>query len=524
MKFLNFPQKIRQHLFPSCKKPLMFRKIFSSRHLRLMLVTCFLLAACSQTQPRKVSSIQELLAALKDLDEERGMRNGFFSFSMKQVKNDETLINHNADKSVVIASNMKVVTTAAALDILGENFTFPTRLEYDGMLANGILNGNLYVTGGGDPTLGSRRVTGSLGADEIMDVWVKKVKALGIRQINGNVIGDADFFEENATPEGWTWGDMGNYYGAASFGLNFNDNLYRLTFKSAKESGMPTQIARMEPQISDLSITSNVKTGTPESGDNAYIHGSMYGNYQFIEGTIPSGIPEFSIKGAVPDPPKMCVQVLSQYLTRSRIGITGTATTTRLTRRAGKPVNTDRKLIYIHNSPTLKEIVYQTNLYSMNLYAETLMKMAGKKVYQDGSTSSGVNAIRTHWFEKGIKNAGFFMRDGSGLSRSNATTTSQLTDILLYTSKQNFFGTFYNSLPVAGASGTMAPLCRGTIAAGNVRAKTGTIDRVKSYTGYFRSQSGELYAFSLVANDYEMSGDILQEKVEKVMTLMASLP
>jgi D-alanyl-D-alanine carboxypeptidase/D-alanyl-D-alanine-endopeptidase (penicillin-binding protein 4) len=480
--------------------------------------------SCSQIQPKKTTSIQELLQALKELDEERGMRTGLFSFSLKEVASEETLINHNADKSVVIASNMKVVSTAAALDILGEDFTFQTKLEYDGAVVGGVLNGNLYITGGGDPTLGSRRVSGSLGLDEVMQLWVRKVREAGIRQINGYVIADADFFEENATPHGWTWGDMGNYYGAAAFGLNINDNLYRLTFRSAPAEGMATQVLRIEPSIPGLNVSSTVRTGKPSSGDNAYIYGAVYGDYQFIEGTIPAGIPEFSIKGAIPDPPRVCARLFTKYLSNSGIKVEGDATTTRILLREGKPVTATRNTLHVLNSPSLKEIVFQTNLYSMNLYAETMTKMVGKKVHNDGSTYWGVLAIRNHWFGKGIKNAGFFMRDGSGLSRSNALTTAQLTDILLYTTKQPFFTTFYNSLPVAGASGTMASVGRGTPAAGNVRAKTGTIDRVKSYTGFFQSQSKKLYAFSLVANDYEMQQDVLEERIEKVMAIMAQLP
>jgi D-alanyl-D-alanine carboxypeptidase/D-alanyl-D-alanine-endopeptidase (penicillin-binding protein 4) len=501
-------------------------KKYLTSHIGRYMIACFIgMVSCSQTQPKKVSSINDVLEALKDIDEERGMRNGFFAFSLKQIKNQETIINHNADKSVVIASNMKVVTTAAALDILGEDFTFKTKLEYDGeIMADGTLTGNLYITGGGDPTLGSSRVRGSLSAEELMSLFFQKIRNFGVKKINGSVVADADFFEENAVPPGWTWSDMGNYFGAATFGLNFNDNMYRLTFRSAKEEGLPTQVLRIEPRIPELVVSSMVKTGKPNSGDNAYIYGSIYGNHQFIEGTIPAGVTEFSIRGAIPDPPKTCAETIKDYLTSRRIVIVGGATTTRLIRQNKQPVNTIRRTIYSHESPLLRDIVSITNLYSMNLYAETMAKMAGKKIYDDGSTYSGVNAIRNHWFQKGIKNAGFFMRDGSGLSRSNATTVSQLTDIMLYCSKQPFFSTFYNSLPVAGATGTMTPIARGTAAAGNLRAKTGSIERVKSYTGYFRSQSGELYTFSMIANDYEMQPEILQEKMEKVMNLLALLP
>ena len=166
----------------------------------------------------------------------------------------------------------------------------------------------------------------------------------------------------------------------------------------------------------------------------------------------------------------------------------------------------------------------QTNLQSMNLYAEAMLKMMGVETFKDGTTVSGTMAVEGFWRQKGVDLGGFFMRDGSGLSRSNALTATTLTSILQYAAGQPFFNAYYASFPVAGVSGTMTNVGRGTAAEGNVRAKTGTIERVTSYSGYFKTRSGQLMTFAIIANDYDGESRAIRRKIEKIMGMMVKLP
>lgn len=489
-------------------------------------VAFLLVYACAHTSEQATIlpanlSLQTLQAETERIVNDSLMRHGALAFSLQSVKTGKPLFAYNAGKSVVIASNLKLVTTATALAILGEEYTFKTTLQHDGTLTNGVLNGNLYIRGGGDPTLGSDRYENGLNLSPLLESWTEAIQRYGIRQINGAIIGDASLFEDNATPGGWIWGDLGNYYGAAAYGLNIHENLYRLYFKPGAKTDAPTRILRTEPAVPELNFVNLVKTGKPGSGDQAYIYGAPYTGLRYVEGTIPAGVNEFAIRGSVPDPAKLCAGLLRDRLTVAGVKVSEPATTTRLLRLQGKRLDTKWKDIHTHNSPLLRDIVAETNLQSINLYAEALLKTLGDTLAGKPTTEGGAEAVVDFWQKQGIRANGFFMRDGSGLSRTNAIAAETVTDILVYCANKPFFKGLYASLPVAGISGTMKNMGKGTAMARNVRAKTGSLERVMAYSGYFRNKSGELVAFALVANDYAGSNSVMRKKLERLMVLMA---
>ncbi len=490
-----------------------------------------LVGACAQTSetvPTKAdqpTTLPELRAEVVKAGEDSMLKYGQWSVRIVNTKTGEALVDHNTRRSLVIASNLKTVTTATALAMLGEDYQFKTELQYDGQLKpDGTLAGNLYIRGGGDPTLGAGRAAGSLGLGELMNLWATQVKAAGIKRIDGMVVGDADVFDDNVIPSGWQWSDIGNYYGSPAFGLNVNDNLYRLTFRPGARAGEPAKVLRTDPPMHGMEFDNEVTTGAPGSGDNAYIYGVPYTDLRLVQGTVPAGVKEFNIKGAITDPPLTCAELLHDRLVASGIGIDKLPATTRLLRQRKAMPTAGRTTFYTHPSPPLREIVNQTNLQSMNLYAEAMLKMMGVVTYKDGTTVSGTMAVEGFWRQKGVDLGGFFMRDGSGLSRSNALTATTLTSILQYATGQPFFNAYYASFPVAGVSGTMTNVGRGTAAEGNVRAKTGTIERVTSYSGYFKTRSGQLMTFAIIANDYDGESRAIRRKIEKIMGMMVKLP
>lgn len=489
----------------------------------------FLTYACAQTpehtpEEKPAVSLKDLEREITQLANDPLLKTGNFAFSIKSAQTGQTLLAHNTNKSLLIASNLKIVTTATALAMLGEDYTFITQLQHDGSLdANGVLNGNLYIKGGGDPTLGSARVKGSLNLTELMDFWANQIRGSGIKQINGAVIGDADIYNENVIPGSWVWSDIGNYYGAGAYGLNINENLYQLYFKPGKV-GSPALILRTEPLMKGVIFANEVTTGPVGSGDNAYIYGAPYTNLRYVQGTVPAGVQTFSIRGAIPDPVTFTAEMLSQTLTKQGIRVKNPATSTRLMRQQKKSVKAGRDSLYTHFSPPLKYIVEQTNLQSINLYAEAILKVLALQEFKDGTTFSGTEAVVNFWKENNINTDGFFMRDGSGLSRTNVITASTLNEILHWCTDKPFFPSLLASLPVAGVSGTMRNTGRGTPAAGNVFAKTGTVERVMSYAGYFRTKSGELLSFVIITNDYNGEGTAVKRRVEKLMSLMVQLP
>ena len=388
-----------------------------------------------------------------------------------QCESGEVLFDKNSDLSLMPASCMKIVTTGAALHLLGSHSRFETHLEYNGIIdeAN-TLHGNIYIRGGGDPCLGSDRILGALPWKKQIEVWASAIQKLGICRIKGKIIGDATKWETALAAPSWSWEDLGNYYGAGACALSFHENCYSLFFKPAGTVGGKATIVRTDPPLRSLVFRNEVKTGPEGSGDCACIYGSEFSSVQSIRGTIPFGVNEFAIRGAIPDPAAFCADLLAQELQERKVTITNEDI---------EPLG-NRVDVHTTYSPTIGEIVHWTNQKSINLYAEHLLKKMGEVACGEGSTASGKKAVTNFWNSQNINLGGFNMADGSGLSRKNLVTTRQLVEILLKMKKSSSSPIFFESLPQKE---------------GCMRAKSGYMSLVKGYTGY----TGKI-AFAILVN------------------------
>lgn len=402
----------------------------------------------------------------------------------------EILLDQNSDLSIIPASCMKVVTTGAALHILGEKARFETHLEYNGTIDAKVLKGNLYIHGGGDPCLGSDRIESNLSWQKQIEAWVNAVETLGIQTIEGSVIGDATKWEKALAVPSWSWEDLGNYYGAGASALSFHENAYSLFFKPDPIVGEKATLLRTEPSLPLLAFQNEVTTGPEGSGDGACIYGSEFSSTSFVRGTIPAAVPEFAIKGSIPDPASYSASLLTEALRKRGISV------------GEEPLQSDTKRIVFHTtkSPTIAEIVHWTNQKSINLYAEHLLKKMGEVLYQEGSTAAGTKAVTHFWRSQGIDLDGFNMVDGSGLSRKNLVTAKQLVQILQRMKTSDSFPIFLQSLPEHLSS---------------IRAKPGSMSLIKGYVGYVDNT-----AFAIVVNQCA-NRKLLNHKLDE---FIASLP
>jgi D-alanyl-D-alanine carboxypeptidase/D-alanyl-D-alanine-endopeptidase (penicillin-binding protein 4) len=474
------------------------------------IVTAFATTSYSQ-------DLTKLQAEIQNTASDPQLIHGQLGLSLRNPSG-KIVYQYNAEKSLVPASNLKVITTATALGVLGEDFRYQTRLEYDGIITNGVLTGNIYVTGTGDPSLGSSRFREFPDMAQVLDFFSDKIIQTGIKKINGSIIADETGFDKNATPEHWMWTDIGNYYGAPAYGINFNENLYQLYFMPGIKPGDSTSVLRTDPVIPGIEFINNVKTGSAGSGDNAYIYGAPYSYQRFLSGTIPAGNTEFSIKGSIPVPSYMLIYHLSKKLIAKGVELN-------MPQLQIKQIfnGQERKSIYLHNSTTLKEIVKATNGSSINLYAEALLKTVAYKMKKTGNTKAGVKCVREYWGKKGMDTAGFFMNDGSGLSATNAISANTFSQVLHLISRETYATSFYESLPLAGVSGTMKNIGKGTTAEGKIAAKTGTINKTICYSGYITIKNGDRYSFSLMANNFDGNNSGIIRKLTRIMVLMAEL-
>ena len=265
-----------------------------------------------------------------------------------------------------------------------------------------------------------------------------------------------------------------------------------------------------------------MKTGPKGSGDKGFIYAAPWQNEHQLEGTIPAGVKEFSIKGALPDPALFAAQKLNEELQNAGIPVTGFAATVRTYENKNQ-----RQLIHTTDSPPLKDIIYILNKKSNNLYAEQMLKIIGKKVNNDGSLKSGIKAVEDWLESEYINTDGIFIYDGSGLALIDRLSTKFLVELLITMKNSSVFEPFYHSLPIAGDSGdigTLSNMCRNTRAANNLRAKTGSHVRIRALSGYVNSRSGQMICFSMIANDYTGSSRPINRLHEKVMVELAEIP
>ncbi|WP_299464330.1 D-alanyl-D-alanine carboxypeptidase/D-alanyl-D-alanine-endopeptidase [uncultured Microscilla sp.] len=458
---------------------------------------------------------------IDQLNRDAVLRHGSWALSIQDVTSGKQLVQVNPYKTMTVASSLKTVTTSAGLGILGGNYKFATQIQYDGALSGGVVNGNVYIKGGGDPTLGSPLLGYSL--DRTMNEWVAAMKKAGIRKVKGQLIIDETLFEENVTPSSWIWADMGNYYAAPAGAINVLDNTYKLYLQPASRLNAAPKVLRTSPWVPRIQFVNHLKTAAVGTGDQAYIHGAPYDHVRYINGTIPMG-GTFSIKGALPDPGfYLGVAFRKKLIQHGLMTNKNKATTTRMMKLDKQRVNYRRTLVHTHHSTTLKSLVKWINLYSINLYAEAVLKAIGVKQQAEGSTAAGAKAITQYWKTKGLSTSGLYIEDGSGLAQSNGITAYQLAQVQRLTAQQSYFQAYYQSLPVAGVSGTMRSLGRGTRAQNNLRAKTGGMTRVISFTGYFKNRAGQLRSFALIANQYTCKYSIIKAKLARLMVAMVEV-
>ncbi|MDQ3049161.1 MAG: D-alanyl-D-alanine carboxypeptidase/D-alanyl-D-alanine-endopeptidase, partial [Bacteroidota bacterium] len=250
---------------------------------------------------------------IENLKKDPDLKHASWSVCVMNSSKDSVIAEYNSHLSLVPASTLKIVTTASALSILGSNFTFETLLQHDGIFdsISGVLKGNLYIKGGGDPSLGSEYFKNKKDSLSTVEKWAIILKKKGIRKIEGAVIADASIFEDNMVPSQWIWGDIGNYFGAGACGLSYSDNKYIVNFRSGA-AGSKTSVNSIQPAVEGLEFINNVTAGGSE--DNAFIFGSQYSYYRMAQGTIPPNKSNYEVEGAMPDPALFCARALEYAL------------------------------------------------------------------------------------------------------------------------------------------------------------------------------------------------------------------
>ena len=436
----------------------------------------------------------ELEQAMRRFMADEQMRYGQAGLVVKELQTGKVLIDWNGSVGLAPASTQKIFTAAAALDQLGKGFQYNTALLHTGTIQNGVLQGDLIIQGSGDPSFGSWRYV-QTKAQQSLQGWTDALKNAGIREVRGQIKANQNGFSEQALPGGWIWDDMGNYYGAGSWGINWRENQFDLIMVPGDKAGDSLKRWRTEPMMPYQQFQNRITTGKPGSGDNGYIYSPPYATQGFAEGTIPAGVNSFTISGAMPYPFQVLQQTWERSLQAAGIRVLG-GTTIQAT---NQPVQ-----IHAYLSPSMDSLVYWFMQKSINLYGEALLKTIAQQKNGIGSTDAGVQWMRKYWQERGIDPNALRMVDGSGLSPLNRNTAHAQITALEFASKQFWFPAYLQSFPEHN----------------KMQLKSGTIQGTKAYSGYYSNASGTTYLIAFLVNNYSGSASAITRKLFTVLDVL----
>jgi D-alanyl-D-alanine carboxypeptidase/D-alanyl-D-alanine-endopeptidase (penicillin-binding protein 4) len=406
-------------------------------------------------------------------------------------KDGNLVYEYNGNKGLSTASTQKIFTATAALETLGKDFKYKTQASFSGTIASGKLSGNLFITSNGDPTLGSWRYDG-YKPEDFKQKLIASLKENNIKYIEGDLIIDDSYFDFQTIPGGWPWNDLGNYYGAGVWSINWKENQFDININGNK-------FKNFSYDLKDVKFVNQLKTGG--NSDQSLVFTAPLSNVAYINGTLPAE-KTTTVSGATPNPPLQFGVEIQDWLKTSGIDFKGKVITNSQRLVDGEKVLKIPKenIFFTYESPTLDKIVYWFLKKSINLYGETFIKTMAKEKGKEGSFEEGVKYLKDFWVNKGIKSQMINFADGSGLSPQNYVSAKAEVQALIYAKKQSYFPQFYEGFPTQS---------------NGMKMKSGTIKDSKSFAGY--SKSGD-YVFSIIINNY--SGNGVSEALYKVLNVL----
>lgn len=429
------------------------------------------------TSPRTASA----LASDLDVILRNHTRDGSWGVVVVSVTRGDTLYAEQPDLLLKPASTMKLMTTAVALEKFGPDHTFETKVLTDRGAANGEV-GNLYLKGGGDPTLSLRFWQG----ESPMDALARQVVAAGVRHVKGDVVADESAFDSERIPVGWKSSYLMSAYAAPVSALSLNENLVWIVARAV--NGKP--VVELDPPSTAIPVTSSVRV---VGGSGGRVVARRNGTGIAVTGTIGSSSAPRRYSLVVQEPPTFAAGALDASLRQAGVQIDGQI-------RPGVAPENSASIAEIRSLP-LANIVSYMNRESINHFAELLYRDAARESGKQGTAAAALETLRDFLAAKaGSRREDVRVNDGSGLSEGDSITARTMVQLLAYAHRAPWGSTFHASMPVAGESELLQRRMRSTPAQGNLHAKTGTTNTVISLAGYVTALNGEVLAFAFIYN------------------------
>ncbi len=443
--------------------------------------------------------VQKLDKAWSAFVRDEQLRHAIVGFSVVDSKTGKPIFERNAQVGLAPASTQKIITSVAAFELLGKEYRYKTIFRLDKNL-HIDRPPYLEIYSSGDPTFGSWRFSNCTDS-VILKGFVKEFRKKFPGKFGGKLIVIDSHFG-NPLPGGYTWEDMGNYYGAGSRQLNWHENQYDLYFNSTQFAEV--DLVKVEPEQPQVEFRNLVKADPSVKGDEIIVYSAPKSKIIYLEGRMPVGKNNFIVSGAMTDPAYTFLTTLNKLLKEDlEIEIRGreNLSAREILKRNGPP---EYQTIYTHYSPIFDTINYHFLRKSINLYGEALIKTFAFEKIGSGSTELGIKIVHDFFASKGIKIVTLNIIDGSGLSPQNRVTTDALVKVLQYARTRPWFQSFYNALPEYNG----------------MKMKSGSISGVRAYAGYHKATSGKEYSFSIIVNNFNGSSAEIVTKMYKLLDLL----
>lgn len=478
-----------------------------------------ILTATSWSQTR-TSPVDKLRRDIEGQIDKPFMENATWSIVVESLTRHDTLFSFNSRKGMTPASNMKLFSSALALDKLGPDFTYKTTLWAKGCPERDtIWDGDLIVRGQGDPTLSGRFRDNNMLA--VFEEWADSLRSRGIRRICGHVIGDDNIFEEEVLGRNWEWDGESYWYSAQISGLCFNDNCIDWYITPGKIGRRARVLVMPNTNYVDIRNETLTVTGSKNLEPVELIRDRATNIFR-AKGRIPAGSETITGWAAVENPTWYTVTVFKDVLEKTGITL------------EGQPLDidsvhgfhyepSDSNLIRIatYESPKLAEMLKIVNKRSQNLYAEQIWRSVPAVLQGKGSGDSAAAMTREFLSSIGINTDRLTIADGSGYARTNQVSTSDVIALLKHMRKHPHWKQYKESLAIAGVDGTLSYRMKDTAAQGVVRAKTGYIDKVRSISGYVHTRGGEELVFSMICNNFTVDKSEIERVQDNILIRLA---
>ncbi len=477
--------------------------------LKRLAVTLVLTSAVAYAQPasRSLDQLQHDIDAILGAP---ALQHGFWGVVIKPVDSPDPWYSRNADKLMMPASCLKIVTLAAAAERLGWDFRYETKVYAAGTVRAGVLHGDLIVAGSGDPSLDDWDGI----ATRLWGDWAAKLQAAGISAIDGRIVGDDNAFEDESIGSGWAWDDLPTGFAAPISALQFNEGNVQVRLGPGDAVG-DRAIATISPETAGMTLMNFVVTG-PAGSAGSITRRRLPGSTRLeLRGSLPLRGRPFAQNASVDNPTLYYVRALRAALVADGISVSGPAVD--IDDIVPAPSHDGLTPLITSQSDPLSVLATTMMKLSQNQYAEALLKTIGA-----GTSEAGRTAVKETLKNWGIDPAGAMLADGSGLSRYNYLTPATMVSVLAHVDRDERLRAVYEStLPIAGRDGTLELRMKGTPAEGRALVKTGSMTGVRSVAGYVHTADGRLVAFAVIANNFENSSATLNAATDEVIVRLA---